>query len=92
MTTITTYTGLKINPLQPQYHQININDIAHALSYICRGNGHTSTFFSVAQHCINCAKEAKERGYSNKIILACLLHDASEAYICDIPKPLACVL
>lgn len=88
MSYITTYTGIKINPKEPHINNIEIKDIAHALSLICRGNGHVSTFFSVAQHCINCAQEAKERGYNKKIILACLLHDASEAYLSDLPRPL----
>ena len=67
---------------------IDINDIAHALSLLCRGNGQVKTFFSVGQHCINTAKEAGLRGYSNRLILACLLHDAAESYLSDVPRPL----
>lgn len=88
MSYITTYTGLHIDPIHPNINNINIHDIAHALSLTCRGNGHVKTFYSVAQHCINCALEAKERHYNNNIILACLLHDASEAYMSDVPRPL----
>ena len=43
--------------------------------------------FSVGQHCINCALEAEARGYSPRLVLACLLHDASEAYLSDVPRP-----
>lgn len=43
--------------------------------------------FSVGQHCINCAREALARGYSNRIAFACLLHDASECYLSDVPRP-----
>lgn len=43
--------------------------------------------FSVGQHCINCALEAEARGYSGRVVLACLLHDASEAYMSDVPRP-----
>lgn len=43
--------------------------------------------FSVAQHCINCAIEAEKRGYNNRVITACLIHDASEAYMSDVPRP-----
>lgn len=43
--------------------------------------------YSVAQHSINCFNEAKARGYSKKVQLACLLHDGSEAYISDITRP-----
>ena len=57
------------------------------MSLTCRGNGHTNHFYSVAQHSINCAKEAKVRGYSSRVQLACLLHDASEAYLSDITRP-----
>ena len=64
-----------------------IEDIAHALSLITRGNGHVKTFFSVGQHCINCAKEAELRGFSDRVILACLLHDAGECYMSDVPRP-----
>ena len=84
---ITTYSGLHIIPTKPEKNKILIKDIAHALSLICRGNGHVKTFFSVGQHCINCALEAEARGYSKRIILACLLHDASEAYMSDVPRP-----
>ena len=84
---ITTYTGEHFIPTAPEAEKIHIEDIAHALSLICRGNGHVKTFFSVGQHCINCALEAAARGYSQRIILACLLHDASESYMSDVPKP-----
>lgn len=84
---ITTYTGQHFIPTAPEKNKLKIDDIAHALSLICRGNGHVKTFFSVGQHCINCALEAIARGYSQRIILACLLHDASEAYMSDVPKP-----
>ena len=84
---ITTYTGEHFFPTAPEKEKIHIKDIAHALSLICRGNGHVKTFFSVGQHCINCALEAAARGYSQRIILACLLHDASESYMSDVPKP-----
>lgn len=88
MSYITTYTGKHFDPAQPNIEKIDIRDIAHALSLTCRGNGHVKTFFSVAQHCINCAREAEARKLSGRIILACLLHDASEAYMSDVPRPL----
>ena len=84
---ITTYTGKHFEPAIPDPDRICIEDIAHALSLICRGNGHVKTFWSVGQHCINCAKEAWARGLSNRMALACLLHDASECYLSDIPRP-----
>ena len=86
---ITTYSGEDFEPLSayPNPKQIHITDIAHSLSLMCRANGHFTTFFSVAQHCINCAVEAKARGLPERVQLACLLHDASEAYISDVTRP-----
>jgi len=87
MNHITTYTGKHFEPTNPNPELFDVRDIAHALSLTCRGNGHVKTFFSVAQHCIYCAREAEERGYSKRIVLACLLHDAGEAYLSDVPRP-----
>jgi len=89
---ISTYSGLKFWPLDPREDEIKIEDIAHALSLMCRGNGHVKHFYSVGQHSIFCAKEAALRGYSKKVQLACLLHDASEAYISDITRPVKSLL
>jgi len=84
---ITTYMGEDFTPHNPDANQIHIEDIAHALSLMCRANGHFVHFYSVAQHSINCAKEAKARGLSSRVQIACLLHDASEAYLSDITRP-----
>ncbi len=84
---ITTFTKEFFHPLEPEIEKIKVIDIAHALSLMCRANGHIHSFFSVAQHSINCAEEAAARGWSARIQLACLLHDASEAYISDITRP-----
>ena len=85
---ITTYTGLHFNPADPSPDLIRIEDIAHALSLLCRGNGHVQSFWSVGQHCIVCAKEAAARKLPDRIVLACLLHDASECYLSDVPRPI----
>lgn len=84
---IITFSKKKFSPLHAKAEEIDIIDIAHALSLMCRANGHIKHFYSVAQHCLNCAKEAETRGLSEEIQLACLLHDASEAYISDITRP-----
>lgn len=84
---IRTYTGKKFEPMNPDPELICIEDIAHALSLLCRGNGHVKSFYSVGQHCILCAKEASARGLSDRMVLACLLHDASECYMSDVPRP-----
>lgn len=85
---ITTYSKVHFTPLEPKVEDILIEDIAHALSFITRANGHFRQFYSVAQHCIACCEEALARGYSEKVALGCLLHDGSEAYIGDITRPL----
>ena len=87
MSYILTYRKIEFYPLEPNVEDIDIVDIAHALSLLCRANGHFKHFYSVAQHCLNCAKEAKARKYSNRVILGCLLHDGSEAYLADITRP-----
>ena len=77
-----------MDPLNASPDQIDEGDIAHALSLLCRANGHFPHFFSVAQHCLNCMREAAARGYSKRVQLGCLLHDASEAYLSDITRPI----
>jgi hypothetical protein len=84
---ITTYSGIDFYPLDASEEEILIEDISHALSMMCRGNGHLKHFYSVAQHSINCAMEARARNYSSRVQLACLLHDGSEAYLSDITRP-----
>lgn len=85
---ISTINHIRFDPTSPRSEDIEIRDIAHALSYISRANGHFSEFFSVARHSLNCAEEAMLRGYGERIRLLCLLHDAAEAYIGDMTRPL----
>ena len=87
MSCITTYKKICFDPINAVEHDIDIEDIAHALSLLCRANGHFPYFYSVAQHCICCMNEAYARGYSARVQLGCLLHDASEAYLSDITRP-----
>ena len=79
---IQTATGQQFWPMDPLHEEIEIEDIAHALSLICRYAGHCSHFYSVAQHSVILAHFVP-----NHLQLMGLLHDASEAYISDIPKP-----
>lgn len=79
---ILTFTGRQCWPLDPQPEDICIEDIAHALSNICRFTGHVREFYSVAQHSVLCSLIVHPR-----YALAALLHDASEAYLCDIARP-----
>lgn len=80
---IQTYSGLQAHPLDLQPNEICIEDIAHALSNICRFTGHCKEFYSVAQHSVNVALYCHLPNG-----LWGLLHDASEAYICDIASPI----
>lgn len=88
MSWITTYTGKHFDPVAPQEELLELRDIAHSLSLICRANGHMKHFYSVGQHSVACAKEAQARGLSERIVLGCLLHDASEAYLSDVTRPI----
>jgi 5'-deoxynucleotidase YfbR-like HD superfamily hydrolase len=84
---IETYTGQKFYPLQPEVDKIKIEDIAHALSYTARFNGHGRHFYSVAQHSINVRNEVMRLGGDIETQLIALLHDGSEAYIADLVTP-----
>ena len=77
---IQTFTGKKFFPLAPRIEDIDIIDIAHALSMICRYTGHASRFFSVAEHSVLVSYLGPEK-YG-------LLHDSSEAMLTDLPSPI----
>ena len=84
---IVTYTGKHFNFKKPVKSDIDIRDIAHSLSLICRGNGHLRYFYSVGEHCIACYHEAAARDYPRIIQAGCLMHDAAEAYLADLTRP-----
>ncbi len=81
-TKIVTMSGATIDPLNPHREDINIEDIAHALSLTCRFSGHTRFFYPVARHCMMVADFLP-----SPFKLYGLLHDAAEAYLTDIPRP-----
>ena len=78
---IMTHTGKLMDALNPSPDNVCIEDIAHALTNICRFTGHVSRHYSVAEHCIH----ASYLGLGDPLI--CLLHDAAEAYIGDVASP-----
>jgi len=88
MSWIRTYTGASVFPLDPSVEDIHIEDIAHALSNQCRFSGHTLYHYSVAQHCVYLADRILWLTKSKKLTLAMLMHDASEAYLVDVPRPI----
>ncbi len=85
---VETYIGDYLDPLDPDPDAIWLRDIAHSLSQVCRFQGHTRRFYSVAEHSIYVAERLKVCQYPPVVVLAGLLHDASEAYLCDLVSPL----
>lgn len=82
---IRTFTGRYVNPLALRARDIEIRDIAHHLSLICRYTGACPRHYSVAQHSVLVAHRL--HGYGRTMQLAGLLHDAAEAYFNDIASP-----
>jgi uncharacterized protein len=80
---IQTYTGKKFYPTDPDIKEITLLDIAHPLSMQCRFSGHVKEFYSVAQHSVLVSFICDK-----KDALWGLMHDASEAYLVDIPRPI----
>jgi hypothetical protein len=80
---IQTFSNIKFDILNPKPEMVRIEDIAHALSLLCRFTGHTKFFYSVGQH-----------SYLGSFLvppkdgLWFLLHDASEAFLGDVSSPL----
>lgn len=85
---IQTVSGVWVSPKSASENDIQIKDIAHALSLICRFNGHCREFYSVAQHSVIVSEILEHQRYSPEIVLAGLMHDAHEAYLGDMPSPL----
>jgi uncharacterized protein len=86
---IETASGIKFHFLDPRQDEIDILDIAHSLSNQCRFTGHTSEFYSVAEHSILVSKLT---GGDNRMRLCGLLHDACEAYMTDVATPVKAFL
>lgn len=80
---VSTYLGNRFYPLEPRIDGIAIEDIAHGLAFQCRFNGQTCKFYSVAQHSLIVASLVPPH-----LRLEALLHDAAEAYLGDMVKPL----
>jgi len=83
-------TYSRFYPLDPRPDEINIGIIAHHLSNLCRYTGATSRFFSIAEHSIAVADQVETQmgGRDPQTVLTALLHDATEAIVNDINRPL----
>jgi hypothetical protein len=82
-----TFTGKAFYPMEPRSVDVDPVDIAHALSLICRFGGHSKHFYSVAEHCVLISQWV-EREAGPEEALWGLLHDATEAYVGDMVRPL----
>jgi hypothetical protein len=78
-----TVSGRQFWPLDPRPNEVFIEDIAHALAMQCRFGGHCLRFYSVAEHSVLLSRSAEP-----SLKLWALMHDAAEAYVIDVPRPL----
>lgn len=79
---VPTYSGRRFSLTRPDPDEIDIVDVAHHLANICRFTGATRSHYSVAQHSVLVSLHVRERGQLNA-----LLHDAAEAYVGDVSRP-----
>jgi hypothetical protein len=81
---IETYTGGRFRPFEPRPADVRLLDIAAGLAHTCRFGGHCQQFYSVAQHSLHVSREFDDP----RLQLLALFHDAGEAYLGDIPRPI----
>lgn len=80
---IQTFTGRQFWPLDPRPEDVDLTDIAHALSMKCRYSGHCKRFYSVAEHAVLVSRLVRP-----EVALEALHHDDAEAYLPDVPRPI----
>ena len=83
-----TVSGRFVNPFDPDPDQLDAADIARALANVCRFGGHARSFYSVAQHSVIVSELVEARGGDAEDAFAALMHDATEAYLGDMPHPI----
>jgi uncharacterized protein len=83
-----TVSGRWVNPFDPDPGQLDAADIARALANQCRFGGHARVFYSVAQHSVIVSELVEARGGDVEDAFAALMHDATEAYLGDMPHPI----
>lgn len=89
---VETFSGRYVDTGNPSPESICIEDIAHALSSICRFGGHSLRFYSVAEHAVFVSRRIESEGYNSGVVMQGLHHDDAEAYLGDIPRPLKALL
>lgn len=82
---VETYTGGQFDVLNPDPADVDLRDVAAGLAHTCRFGGHCRYFYSVAQHSIHVSHELSD---DPRLQLFGLFHDAGEAYIGDVPRPI----
>jgi len=88
-TEIYVHSGGLFNPISPDPDMILIEDIAHALAHQCRFAGHCQRYYSVAEHSVYVSQMiAKDYPDDHRLQLTALMHDASYAYLVDVPRPI----
>lgn len=85
---IVTFTGRRWFVRSPHPADVCIEDIAHALAHLCRFGGHCCRFYSVAEHSLRVMRALEASESDPRLLLFALLHDASEAYLGDVVRPL----
>lgn len=89
---IQTYTGRRFYLADPRPEDFNIEDIATALSRVCRFSGHCLQFMSVAEHSVMVMQEVMRETNDPRILRAAILHDGPEAYVGDNTRPLKAII
>lgn len=85
---MTTYSGLRVDPLNIRRQDISLTDVARSLSNQCRYNGHLPTFYSVAEHTVRVAGILLDQTGDKLTAMCGLHHDTPEAYLSDLPSPI----
>lgn len=86
--TIKTASGRRVDLAAFTVEDVDDYDIAHPLAMICRYGGHVPGHYSVAEHSVLVSRLVEEWGYGPTVQLQALLHDAAEAYVGDMVRPL----
>jgi uncharacterized protein len=85
-----TRSGRAYHYQNPGQHEIDIGDIAHGLSNLCRFGGHAARFYTVAEHSVLVSLVVEKTHPEHAF--AALMHDSPEAYVIDMPRPLKHIL